>query len=66
MKVNGDPWSYENAVRKTVAEIDKDSPVFKYRSFADDIDALAAQPRFEAALVSSFAAIALLLSAVGL
>jgi len=66
MKVSGDPWSYENAVRKTVAEIDKDPPVFEYRTFTADIDAQAAQPRFEAALVSGFAAIALLLSAVGL
>jgi len=66
MKVSGDPRSYENVVRKTVAEIDKDPPVFAYRSFTADIDAQAAQPRFEAALVSGFAAIALLLSAVGL
>lgn len=66
MKVSGDPWSYENAVRKTVAEIDKDPPIFEYRTLTDDIDAEAAQPRFEAALVSAFAAIALLLSALGL
>jgi putative ABC transport system permease protein len=66
IKVSGDPWSYENAVRKTVAEIDKDPPVFEYRTFTADMDAQAAQPRFEAALVSGFAAIALLLSAVGL
>jgi putative ABC transport system permease protein len=66
MKVSGDPRSYENAVRKTVAEIDKDPPVFAYRTFTADIEAQAAQPRFEAALVSGFAAIALLLSAIGL
>jgi len=66
MKVSDDPRSYENAVRKTVAAIDKDPPVFAYRTLTADIDAQAAQPRFEAALVSGFAAIALLLSAVGL
>ena len=66
MKISGDPRSYENAVRRIVAEIDKDPPVFAYRSFTADIDAQAAHPRFEAALVSGFAAIALLLSAVGL
>ena len=66
MKVSGDPWSFENAVRKTVAEIDKDPPVFEYRTFTSDMDAQAAQPRFEAGVVSGFAAIALLLSAVGL
>jgi predicted permease len=66
MKVSGDPRNYENAVRKTVAEIDKDPPVFGCRGFTADMDAQAAQPRFEAALVSGFAAIALLLSAIGL
>jgi predicted permease len=66
MKVSGDPRSYENAVRKVVAEIDKDPPVFVYRTLTAEIDAQAAQPRFEAALVSGFAAIALLLSALGL
>ena len=66
MKVSGDPRSYEYEVQKIVAEIDKDSPVFAYRTFTSAIDAQAAQPRFEAALVSAFAAIALLLSAIGL
>jgi predicted permease len=66
MKVMGDPRSYENAVRQIASNIDKDAPVFRYRTFTDDIDIQAAQPRFEAALVSGFAVIALLLSAIGL
>ena len=66
MKVSGDPRNYKNMIRKTVAEIDKDSPIFAYRTFTADINAQAAQPRFEAALVSGFAVIALLLSALGL
>jgi putative ABC transport system permease protein len=66
MKVAGDPMNYTNAVRQAVANIDKDPPIFRYRTFVDDISRQAAQPRFEAALISSFAAIALLLSAVGL
>jgi predicted permease len=66
MKVTGDPYSYENAVRKIVAAVDKDTPVFRYRMFTDDIRNQAAQPRFEAILVSGFAVTALLLAAVGL
>ncbi|MGA8150587.1 MAG: ABC transporter permease [Terriglobales bacterium] len=66
MKVAGDPLSYENEVRNVVAAVDKDAPVFEYRAFADDIARQTAQPRFEALLVSGFAIIALLLSAVGL
>jgi ABC-type antimicrobial peptide transport system permease subunit len=66
MKVSGDPLAYENTVRRIVAGLDRDAPVFGYRTFADNISEQAAQPRFEAALVSAFAGIALLLSALGL
>ena len=66
MKVTGNPLSYENAVRKIVARFDQDSPVFHYRAFTDEIEMQADQQRFEAALVSGFAGIALLLSALGL
>ena len=66
MKVSGDPLSYENAVRKLVARLDPDSPVFSYRTFIEESEIKAAQQRFEAWLVSGFSAIALLLSALGL
>jgi putative ABC transport system permease protein len=66
MKVAGDPRAYEDTVRRIVATMDNDHPVFNYRTFADSIAVQAAQPRFEAVLVSGFAAIALLLSALGL
>jgi putative ABC transport system permease protein len=66
MKVAGDPLSYENTVHKIVDRSDKLAPVFGYHTFAENMLLEAAQPRFEAALVSVFAAIALLLSALGL
>ena len=66
LKVAGDPLRFENEVRKVVSQVDKDTPVFQYRSFTQDIAWEAAQPRFEAFLVSGFGVIALLLSAVGL
>jgi putative ABC transport system permease protein len=66
MKVAGDPGAYEDTVRRIVATRDNDHPVFNYRTFADSIGVQAAQPRFEAVLVSGFAGIALLLSALGL
>jgi len=66
LKVASDPLSYENEIRQVVNGIDKDTPVFEYRSLARDIAWAEAQPRFEALLVSGFAVIALLLSAVGL
>jgi predicted permease len=66
MKVAGEPSSYENEVRSVIASIDPDVPVFRFRTFNDDIDRQASQPRFQAVLVSLFGGLALLLSAVGL
>ena len=66
MRVSGDPHSYEYAARKIVAGFDRDAPLFGYHTFADNIALQSAQPRFEAFLLSAFAAIALLLSAIGL
>jgi putative ABC transport system permease protein len=66
MKVSGDPLSYESTVRSIVNRFDPDAPVFGYRTLADRLQEQSAQPRFEAALVSAFAVIALLLSALGL
>lgn len=65
MRVAGDPAAYENSVRKIVGTM-TEAPVFNYSTFTESISAQAAQPRFEAVLVSGFAAIALLLSALGL
>jgi hypothetical protein len=66
MKVSGDPLTYESAVRAVVKRFDTEAPVFDYETFGDTLRDMSEQPRFEAALVSSFAAIALLLSALGL
>ena len=53
-------------MRTVVKRFDPEAPVFDYHTFADTLQEMSEQPRFEAALVSSFAAIALLLSALGL
>lgn len=66
MKVAGDPLAYAGTVRAIAEGLDKDAPVFGYRTFAEGIVTQAAQQRFEAILVSCFAAISLLLSALGL
>lgn len=66
MSVSGDPQSYENIVRRAVARIDPDAPLFEYGTFAEGTQTVAEQSRFEAILVSAFSAVALLLSALGL
>ena len=66
MKVSGDPLRYQSAVRAVVKRFDAESPVFDYGTFEETLRDMSEQPRFEAALVSTFAAIALLLSSLGL
>ncbi|HEX4486337.1 MAG TPA: ABC transporter permease [Terriglobales bacterium] len=66
MRVAGNPASYEDTVRRIVAATDNAHPVFRYRTFTESIGMEVAQPRFEAILLSGFAGIALLLSALGL
>ena len=66
IKVSGDPYSYEKTMREIVKRFDPLTPVFGYQSFADRMQLLTQEPRFQAGLISAFAAVALLLSALGL
>ena len=61
-----DPESLTNALRRTVAEIDKDVPIYRTRTLTDYMAQSVAQPRLNAMLVSLFAVIALLLAAAGI
>jgi putative ABC transport system permease protein len=53
-------------IRQTVRSIDKDLPVTDVESFPEAVGASVAQERFRTLLMSSFSAIALILSAVGI
>ena len=66
LRVAGDPASYTNAVTQSVAGLDKELPVYRVRTMQEGLAASSAQPRFQTLLLSSFAAIALLLAAIGL
>ena len=61
-----DPESLTNALRRTVAEIDKDVPIYRTRTLTDYMAQSVAQPRLNAMLVTLFAVIALLLAAAGI
>jgi putative ABC transport system permease protein len=66
LKTAGPPATYTTAVRAAIAGIDKDQPVTRVRTM-DEVAAEATQgQRFRAALVSTFAGIALVLAAVGI
>lgn len=61
-----DPTALIGPVRAQVAAIDKTVPFYDVKTMDDIVSQAAAQPRFQAVLFGFFAAMALLLSAVGL
>jgi predicted permease len=61
-----DPQSLTAALRRTIADLDKDVPVYRTRALADYMSGSVAQPRLNAMLVTLFAVIALLLAAAGI
>ena len=66
LKTSAPPATFTSAARAAIASIDKDQPVTQLRTM-DEVAAQATRsPRFRAVLVSTFAAIALALAAVGI
>ena len=66
LKTAGPPASVAAAARAAIASVDRDQPVTRLRTM-DEVAAEATRaPRFRAALVGTFAAIALALAAVGI
>ena len=61
----GDVGALAGVIRAAVTAVDPSQPVFDERLMPAVIDAAAAAPRMNAALVSTFAALALMLAAVG-
>ncbi|HEY9127384.1 MAG TPA: FtsX-like permease family protein, partial [Acidobacteriaceae bacterium] len=63
---NLDPMSLEPAVRQLVASMDGQIPVTEVRTMPELLSLQLAQPRFAMVLLGAFAALALLLTVVGL
>jgi putative ABC transport system permease protein len=66
VRTAGDPLAVLPAVRTVVQRHDPLLPIDDVRTLDDVADAALAQPRFTAALLTAFAALALLLAAIGL
>ena len=64
LRVAGDPATYDNTVRTLVAQRDNSLPVYAMRT--NLLARSTAQQRFQTLMISAFAVIALLLSAIGL
>ncbi len=66
LRTAGDPTSIIGAVRKEVMAIDRDQPIASVRPMERLMYESVAQPRFRTFLIGLFAALALLLAAVGI
>ena len=66
MRVDGDPAAMVNAARTALAELDPSQPIFDVRPMSELVAASLAQRRFALMLMLVFAAVALLLAAVGI
>jgi predicted permease len=61
-----DPHSVATAVRQAVWRVDKDQPVWRFRSMREDLDAGVTSPRVMMWLVGIFSVVAVLVAVVGI
>jgi len=66
VRTEGNPAGLAAALRREVRALDKDQPVADLRTMEDLLAATVARPRFNAALLAGFAAMALILACVGI
>lgn len=66
VKTTSDPHSLINAIQNEVHTMDKEVPVFDVKTMNEYISSTVAAPRFNATLLMIFAAVALVLTIVGL
>jgi predicted permease len=66
LRTSGNPTALINQLRSEVAYIDKNIPVYDVHSYDDLVSRSVAEPRFQSMVLTCFAALALLLSAIGL
>ena len=66
VRASGDARALQRSVRGVVQALDKNAPVYGVRTVEEILDRSVATPRFNTLLLGLFAAVALVLTAVGL
>jgi len=66
VRTSGNPMNVATAVRREVAEVDRDQPVIQVRTLENVVAETIWRPHLSATLMGGFAALALVLSAVGI
>jgi len=65
VRVSGEPAAFAEAVKRELAALDKDLPLFGVRALQEQVDSALSQQRMAATLLSLAGLLALVLSAVG-
>jgi len=66
VRATNDPRSLARSIQQEVQSLDRDIPVYQIRTLEQYLSVAVAQPKFNALLLSLFAGLALLLTAIGL
>ena len=66
VRAAGDPVQLTAAIKQQVQTLDRDLPLYNVKSMAQRVTEAAAQPRFRTLLLGLFAALAVILAAVGI
>ncbi len=66
IRTSGDPLNMLAPLRTTLAQLNSNVPLYRISTIEDYISVSSAQPRFQTVLITFFAAMALLLAAIGL
>ena len=63
---SGDPMSLVPAIRRELAAIDKDQPIYAFKPLSQSVTEISVDRRFSTSLLSAFAALAAMLAAIGI
>jgi predicted permease len=66
VRAAGDPGGLTDAVRRAVREVNGDAPVFRVKTMLEIVSGSTAQQRFNMLLMTVFAAVALVMAAIGM
>ena len=66
VRTQGDPLSLVGAVRKEVQGLDPDQPIASVKKMSDWVDSSVSEPRYRTTLLGMFAALAMILAAMGI
>jgi putative ABC transport system permease protein len=66
VRTKGNPLDYSRAVREAIWRVDRDQPIWRFRSMEQDLDAVVTSTKTMVFLTAMFATVALIVAAIGI